>query len=793
MYTVKKVFTKIGKYKKSILIVLALVLISFLGVWIRLSTISTPTVLDYDPWYFYRHAAMILNNNLLPPKWDVQSYFPPGRDFGNLNGWSYTIIFFYFILHFLSSSITLMKAAILSPLIIVALIPIPAYLLGKEISNEIAGLTIALFAVLAPTLIGVSMAGYCDTDSPIVFWFFASLFATLLAMKSKKILHITLSILINLAFIYTWGGGWINLIIFTVFFFALPIFRIFENIVHSREFSLKLTPEIISEIREITYPLFTIIFLTNLITTVFLEHDEFRSFLGGLAFTNLGIAIRILAILLIFFLFSFLLWIYRKDFKDKQKRKFAYFLAIGSIFLLYLTVKAALTAPTAPLLVNISVAELQPINVFSLQGFFSIASRVGLITTILAFGIVPLILYKIILKEKIAKEEVFLFLFSLFMFVLITRGIRFSLQFTVAASIAAGYLISNYKRYPKLTLLILLFSLTMYLFYLGFSIPNLLLYFLILVFSLLSIYKSNQNQMFLLIFAIFIFSTIFFISNSIQMGISSKEMLISKNWYDMLDWFVKNADKDALLMTWWDPGHILAGYTYYKGKPLKVHADGAHCGPGACIPYDHNVRIQDMGRIFATSNENESLSIIKKYKQLTQDQCRQVYEKFDDIVPEEACKPVSEIYIIASNDLIGKYYWLSYFGTGKGESFIQLSLTSVDSSGNLIYGNGIITVMQKNGKIYSIFNLPQQGIINKVVKETIYFYNNQRISSYSNSSEALPGAVWISPDFKTAIYMTPSIRDSIFTKMFFFNGQGLKNFELVYSNPEIRVFKVKSI
>jgi hypothetical protein len=46
--------------------------------------------------------------------------------------------------------------------------------------------------------------------------------------------------------------------------------------------------------------------------------------------------------------------------------------------------------------------------------------------------------------------------------------------------------------------------------------------------------------------------------------------------------------------------------------------------------------------------------------------------------------------------------------------------------------------------------------------------------------------------------MDSRVRDALFTNMFFFNGQGvtelnipkLKNFELVYSNPEIKIFKV---
>jgi hypothetical protein len=38
--------------------------------------------------------------------------------------------------------------------------------------------------------------------------------------------------------------------------------------------------------------------------------------------------------------------------------------------------------------------------------------------------------------------------------------------------------------------------------------------------------------------------------------------------------------------------------------------------------------------------------------------------------------------------------------------------------------------------------------------------------------------------------MEPAIRDSTFTKLFFFDGRELDAFELVFSNPEVKIFRV---
>src|SRR3989338_1796192 len=125
-------------------VLFSLSLIIFLSVWVRLGSLHTPTVLDYDPWWFYRYAKTIVENNFHLPAWDIQSYYPPGRLAIPFQGWPYTIALMYKFLN-LFTAITLTKVAILSPLIMVALIPIPAFFIGRILSNNIGGLAVALF------------------------------------------------------------------------------------------------------------------------------------------------------------------------------------------------------------------------------------------------------------------------------------------------------------------------------------------------------------------------------------------------------------------------------------------------------------------------------------------------------------------------------------------------------------------------------------------------------------------------------------------------------------------------
>jgi len=712
---------------------LLLIILIYFAFWTRSFTLNQPIILDYDPFWFYRHAKEILENNLIPPKWDILSFFPPGRLMYPELGWSYTIVFFFKIFSFFSKNITLMYAAKLAPALMVGLSVIPAFFLGKELSNNWGGLLTALFIVVAPTFIGVSMAGYCDTDAVAVFYTFLTIFSIFLAVRKKKILYYAFSILLMLWFLQNWWYGWYTILFFTLFIPAFFIFRLIETMIQEKKLKIKLS-HIIEDLKNILVPLLIIIISVNILGTLMGK---------GNLLTILGAA------------FNF----------------------IGG--------EAGI--------VNVSVAELQPINIFTMAGFEQIASRTGFYPTIIALLGIPLIaLYKILKKIKISFIEIFLFMWMVLTFYLILHGIRFSLLFTCAVAASAGYILGN-----------------------------------------LIIMIKNQQVLFKsTLFGVILIICLMASSDAIQIGMQSQGMEVDSNWINMLDWLKQNADKKATVATWWDPGHIITGYT-----GLRVNADGAHCGPEQCIPYNHDVRIQDMGKIMSTDNEDEAVKILKKYMQLTPEQCQAVKEKFGNIVPKEACESASETYFISSNDLIGKFTWMNYFGgyrapiksnedfqanpgvccasTPKTEPgqvscgefasqgngvwvwcpwIFSYSEVKQDQSGNPVYiydYSGLkIAIVQKGNSIIPIYN--NRFLINHLTFFPQGSSTPQEVdlTKINTTLERLDGLIWIDPSFRNLIYFAPSIKDSVFTKTFFYDGEGLKHFKLVYSNPETKLYKV---
>jgi len=721
----------LSKTKKQLLTLAILFVIVYVAFSSRLGTMSSPLILDYDPWWFYRYAKNLLENNLILPKWDLLSYFPPGRPVISTQGWEYTMIFFYKILS-IFSKITFMDAVKLSSPIMVGLSAIPAYFLGKKLSNEWGGFATAIFITLSPTFIGVSMAGYSDTDVVVVFWTLISILSIFLALKKRKIPYIITAIILSLVFIYNWWFGW-YLFIFLIMF--IPFFLIFRIIEDMRENGLKINlRKIFNDLKILLIPLFVIIIILNVLT---------------------------------------------------------YFLHLGTIFSVLMAGLGFLGGQG--LLVNVSVAELQPINIFTREGFMSIAGRAGLTPVlIMLIGLPFLVLYNLYRKKHSSFEEIFLFLWAAGTFYLILHGIRFSLLFSCVVAISGGYVIGN----------------------------------LIKLLSNVNIFYRST------VFGLILFMILMFVSDAMMYVSQASGMEVSQNWIDMMDWLKKNADPKALVATWWDPGHILAGYT-----GLRVHADGAHCGPDECVPYNHNVRIQDMGKIMSTSNENEAISILKKYRQLTPEQCQEVKQKFGNIVPDEACKPISEMYFISSNDLIGKFTWMNYFGgyrapiksnedfqanpgvccasTPKTEPG-QISCGEFASQGNGVWvwcpwifsysevkqdqdGNPVyiydysglkIAIIQKGNSFIPIYN--NRFVINHLTLFPQGSSTPQEIdlTKLNTTLERVDGSIWIDPSFRNLIYFAPSIKDSVFTKTFFYDGEGLKHFKLVYSNPETKLYKV---
>lgn len=752
-----------------------LAFVFFAAAKIRLRTASTDIPLDYDPWWFYRHAKEIITNfengkGLLPNKWDVQSYFPPGRP-EDILGWSYTIAVAYLLVKsFISMTLAKFSVYFIVAFVLISLLP--AYIVGRMTTNKWGGLATVFFMALAPSFVLVSMAGYIDSDVVYVFYTYLTVATTLYAINKgiKKIEfkhtmlkigeHLYLPIpkldkeffksIISFSpyaipsliafwfFAFSWNSSW-------YIYFAMLIFSVFYFFIAG--------------------------FLEPYLLDGYLKKSSVIT--GFIKAYKVLIALVVIGIL--------------GQIATMITNKYPFHTATPLQQLLsglrFLGKKA--------LIVNISVAELQTLNPFTKDGFLQIASRVGLFPTILSIVVLPLVvLYKLWRRHNVSVVEWFIIFWLLGSLWLITRGVRFGLLFTIAVAAANGFVVGELVR----------------------------------------ILRGKNVMIKTIIFGMILFGSLHFLSSSVQLSRAAGDMSVDKYWRSALDFMKNHGDENTLVATWWDPGHIIAGYT-----GLKVYADGAHCGWGACIPYNLDIRIQDMGRILTTSDEDEAYNILKKYTYLTQQQCEEVEKKYPKLFNRSVCEiKINKIYFIASADLIGKYYWPYYFASclrdyknisenycytydGIVEYFYNEKKAKGDSYNVLYLSRNLLNYYREQG-INNVlpyvvrdsygreYELVDIMIINntmvpllrtregdKIIRYVGYLANNTpvkvdlKLAGYKVGDD---GLLWIDNSLSYVIYADKNIANSLFTKMFFFNGEGLKHFKLVFNTPEVKIFEV---
>ena len=425
---------------------------------------------------------------------------------------------------------------------------------------------------------------------------------------------------------------------------------------------------------------------------------------------------------------------------------FGVLLLFGTNLILSMLDLVGFATQAEKLIVNISIAELQNVSLLDLQTWILALGRIALgdaivdtLALLFIFGCIAFAVYYSFKNKKLFEFSAILVL-TIFTLYTLFRGIRFT-EFTSAiflsvAGVGFGYLIEFLKK-DKLYLSLICGV--------GFFVA--------------------------------------FVSIGIAfMMAPSLGPDMDKNWDSAWQFLKENTNELAIVGTWWDPGHMIAGLAERRN-----FADGAHCGSPACM-YGINDRITDTGKIFATDNEDEAINLIRKYK-----------------------GDSTEVYWIASSDLIGKFQWIQYFGTGcdartdqRCPLYLPMQLQSVSQtkSGYSVFNYNNVKIILRGNEIIPILINNRNGAL---FSEIIVYENNTaipyKISNVNTteienemrvrmSSEQIPYTVLVMPDGQNIILIPPHLRNNIFTKMFFFDGQGLTRFKEVFSNSDVKIFKV---
>ena len=665
-----------------------LLIIILFSFYIRSINTIPDKMLGYDPIFQYRFTKYLVDFGQLPV-WDELSYYT-GRavSISTPPLMYYTTALIYYLTKNLGWS--LITTATFAAALYGALISVPAFLLARELSNRWGGLLGATLTACAPQILVRTFGSSFDTDQLAIFFILLTLWAGIYALKKRSIFSITLAATCFVLFATAWQMFW-----YTFFFMvaAAGIYVTMNFLVAWKRKSSEDIKIIINETKKYTFVILSIFFLIIIATSI-LQLNPITNLFGIIGFAQ-------------------------------QAEK---------------------------LIVNISIAELQLIDITNIETWMLAAGRfvtgIPLLDNLFFISLFVFTLYG--LKRTFRVDKIsFAFLLAIILLsaYTLTRGIRFTefssgLLIAVAAA-GFGHLVMETSR------------------------------------------KDTFIKTFSIGLGIFLTTSAIFMALYVGQHLGPD---LNQNWDNAWTYLRTQTPELSLVGTWWDPGHMITGLA-----ERRVIADGAHCGY-QCL-YGINDRITSLGKIMATEDENVSLELINKYRGTS-----------------------PKIYWIASDDLIGKYQWLQYFGTGcdaRSDSrcpiYSVLGLQSLrsDQAGTLvvkIYGPVLVFNMANESTSILV-----QGRNAALLEETLH-YDNDEVKSYKinnksqtiekleplvkqlgyrMSNQTIPYAVWVSKDSRMAVLIPPHLRNTVFTRMFFLEGQGLEHFKQVFRNEQVKIYEVE--
>ncbi len=676
--------------------VAALAIIFLFSYYIRGINTIPDRLLGYDPIYQFRFTRYLADWGTLPA-WDELTYYmgravefntsPPLLWFLTVFGW--------WLLKGLGFS--LMAIANYVSALLGAAIVIPAFLLGRELSNKWGGLLSAALVGTAPQILIRTFGASFDTDQIALLFILLTLWAGIYAIRKRTPASFCLAAGCFIGFMMSWA-----MFLYSWFFLIGGIMIYFLMTTVLGEHSSK---------DELSKP--------KMATRAVMAWKRSSKMIAVIImlFVAMGIAGSILSINVV-------------------------------TALSYLT---GFATRAESWIVNISIAELQLVDLTSIGTWMMAAGRFvtgeGMVDITLFITFIALAIFGLwqSWRQNTLNAS---FLIALLGIAVITtlRGIRFT-EFSSALiliAVAAGW---------------------------G--------YFM----------NWSKRDKFLQSFALGLGLTIMLIAAGIGLQVGQQVGPdVSPNWDNAWLWIKTSTPESSIIGTWWDPGHMIAALAERRNI-----GDGAHCGY-QCM-WNINDRITDLGKIMATSDENESVELIHKYQGTSE-----------------------KAYWIASNDLIGKFQWVQYFGTGcdaRTESrcplygMIGLEKYAYGQDGSIAaryYSN--IIVLSGTPPIPIVIQGRSAAIFNEII-----FYNGTtpvtaKFSDYNVTAiteqlqplesqlkikfvnQTSPYTIWMPSDGSYIVMIPPTLREAVFTKMFMLEGQGLEHFKEVFRNEEVKIFEV---
>jgi dolichyl-diphosphooligosaccharide--protein glycosyltransferase len=232
--------------------------------------------------------------------------------------------------------------------------------------------------------------------------------------------------------------------------------------------------------------------------------------------------------------------------------------------------------------------------------------------------------------------------------------------------------------------------------------------------------------------------------------------MITEDWIEALD-FLKEEEEGGVLV-WWDYGSWIQGIT---GFPTTLDT----------VTGQNQRRMKEIGRLFLGEDGEAVRKGIEKYRVK---------------------------YVVTSSDMILQLHNIYRILNTTGPSYIYFSYT--DSS----VEQGIPVDIYGSLRVYRLDN---NRVVTYQRDMTTYSFNRSYrkeggrlvISQVKTNLPSMDGAIYISDNdiyqpmlpSNFLLYIPEELEDTLLTSLILFNGKGFDALSLIYSNPQVQIYRVK--
>ncbi len=773
-----------------------------------------------DPWMHYKYTKNYIDNGAVGDTLIDGEYVTTLRGGRNIHIDSprfhpWLMAKFHKLMTIFNPEQSPMKSVFLFPAIWVTLAIIPAFFIGRKLSNNFGGFISATIIAVHQAIMSRTVAGFSDTDVHNVFfplfimWFVIE--AYFVKDIKKTTIYLGLASLFTAVYSLAWSGWWYT---FDFIFLSLLAYSVYLIIKYRNEIKNKSKEIYLSLIQTGTYFFGTFIFVV-ILQSSFLRNGMSQAmhiFLSVLRMPFSFLKYQEVGITTIWP--NVLTTVAELNQATIAKvaaalgGKILFFLAlIGIVFLMIKKTKQNKT--------QISII------VTSMIWYVLLILMQSSITNIYVFLLIiaaPVALAGITNLMKITEFDIkYSLLMTIFFtgtFLAATKGIRFIALFIPIAAILLG--ISSGRIYEYVTKWLSK----------GLDLNKILVKIVIIIILLWVIVPVPLSTGWT----------------------QATHEIPSYNdaWDDTLT-LINQSSEDAIITSWWDFGHW-----FVAGSERRVTFDGG----------SQDSRVHWVGKTLLTNNEEESTDILRMLNCGQNDARYKLEELFDDdykavntlyeiisqdkenakatleanqlndedvnyILEKTHCEDIIDQYYIVSEDMIGKAGVWAHFGSwdfdraflfntvkkmnlGDGVKFIEdeYNFSNLDAK-SLYYeiqaadgdqwistwpsfrsnvGNCALfnetEIRCETGLIYDLINnepllVTQEG---KVKPKTFAYVIDGEYKYEEYSQNAMDLGVILFPTANggyQSIVMFPQLTASMFTRMYFFDGVGLENFEQV--------------